>query len=95
MVENISEMLDEQRGWEGTVERLVVGEFPVDPTAQLCDPFQPEKFACHELTEGFAVGLVFSVPEYLPDGAFRPKFGCRLEESLFYPVSILLMTAAS
>lgn len=93
-LKGVTEMLEEQRGWKGTVETLVPGEWPVDaPAPQACEAFRPELFACNEVTAGFEDGLVCSVPEYLPDGAFVLHVGCRLEENRFDQVSLVFDTS--
>jgi hypothetical protein len=41
----------------------------------------------HERTAGFVDGLVCSLPEHLPDGAFTLPVGCRLDADHFHLVS--------
>ncbi len=83
------ERLAEQEGWPGTVERLVPHHWPAeDPPLQPCAPFRAADFALHERTAGFADGLVCSVPEQLPAGAFVLQVGCRLDPDTFHQVSV-------
>jgi len=47
-----------------------------------------DDFALHECTAGFADGLVCSLPEQLPGGAFVLQVGCRLDADHFHQVSL-------
>ena len=51
--------------------------------------FVPEQFMRHEITAVVQDALVFSVPEYLPDGAFQLEFGALLGVGLFQQLSIV------
>jgi hypothetical protein len=89
------ELLEQQRGWPGVQEVLVAGEWPADPPpAQPCGGFQPERFVQRGgLTAGFADGLVCSVPEWLPQGAFRLEVGCRVGAAMFQQLSLRIDAA--
>jgi len=82
-------VLAEQEGWPGTLEVLNPGIWPDDiPTAEPCAPFRLDDFALHERTAGFVDGLVCSLPEQLPGGAFLLQLGCRFEADHFNQVSL-------
>ncbi len=82
-------VLAEQEGWPGTLESLTPGAWPCeDPQPQPCAPFRAADFACHGLTAGFADGLLCSLPEQLPAGAFVLQVGCRLNADHFHQVSL-------
>ncbi|MCP9886877.1 hypothetical protein KBY96_02865 [Cyanobium sp. ATX 6A2] len=83
------QLLAEQEGWPGSVERLEPHRWPAeDPPPQPCAPFRAAHFALHERTAGFADGLVCSLPEQLPAGAFVLQVGCRLDAERFHQVSL-------
>ncbi|MEX1317687.1 MAG: hypothetical protein AB1Z22_11270 [Synechococcaceae cyanobacterium] len=83
------ELLAEQEGWPGSVERLEPHRWPAeDPSPRPCTPFSAAGFALHERTAGFADGLVCSLPELLPAGAFVLQAGCRLDPDTFHQVSL-------
>jgi hypothetical protein len=83
-------LLEQPRGWPGQLESLEPGAWPHhNPTPQACDRFDPQAFACHPLTAAFADGLVCSVPEQLPNGAFALQVGCLLSPQHFTQVSLL------
>jgi len=83
-------LLEQARGWPGQLESLEPGAWPEhDPTPIPCGRFDPEAFACHPLTAAFADGLVCSVPELLPSGAFALQVGCLLSPQHFTQVSLL------
>ncbi|MFZ0407743.1 MAG: hypothetical protein WAM11_06500 [Cyanobium sp.] len=82
-------LLEQQRGWPGRLENLEPGRWPAEPIEpQECEPFAPQAFALHPLTVGFADGLVCSVPEWLPQGAFSLQVGCRLAPDRFDQLSL-------
>jgi hypothetical protein len=82
-------LLAEQEGWPGTVERLEPHRWPgEDPPARPCAPFRAGDFVLHGCTAGFADGLLCSVPEQLPTGAFVLQVGCRLDPDTFHQVSL-------
>lgn len=82
-------LLDSQRGWAGSLETLVPHQWPADPPApQPCAPFDPEAFGRYPLTAAFADGLVCSLPEWLPQGAFTLQVGCRLASDRFDQLSL-------
>ena len=82
-------LLEQPRGWPGQLERLAPGAWADhDPTPQACERFDPQAFACHPLTAAFADGLVCSVPEQLPGGAFALQVGCLLSPQQFTQVSL-------
>ncbi|MFM7676764.1 MAG: hypothetical protein ACKO5F_14570 [Synechococcus sp.] len=83
-------LLAEQEGWPGQLERLEPHRWPEqDPEPKTYEPFSAAGFACHPLTVGFADGLVCSVPEVLPAGAFTLQVGCRLAPHRFHQVSLV------
>lgn len=89
------ELVAEQRGWPGLLERLEPGSWPSrDPRAEPCEPFDPGLFLQElpggglPLVAGCVDGLVFAVPEVLPAGAFRLQVGCRLAADRFDLISI-------
>ena len=51
--------------------------------------FVPEHFMRHERTATMPAGLIFSVPEYLPDGAYQLEIGCLHTVELFQQLSIM------
>jgi len=86
----VAAQLAELEGWPGRVESLEPHHWPVDdPDPVACDPFRPADFARYPLTAGFADGLVFSVPEVLPVGAFRLEVGCRTAGDRFEQLSLV------
>ncbi|MEB3307376.1 MAG: hypothetical protein VKK98_04395 [Cyanobacteriota bacterium] len=89
------ELLAEQRGWPGLLERLEPGVWPChDPQPECCTPFNPGVFLEKlpggglPLVAGCVDGLVFAVPEWLPAGAFDLQVGCRLAADRFDLISI-------
>ena len=89
------ELLAEQRGWPGRLERLLPGAWPShDPQPAPCDPFDPALFGPEPPAGGAPLvaacvdGLVIAVPEQLPAGAFRLQVGCRLAPERFDLISI-------
>jgi len=54
-----------------------------------CEPFSAEQFAIHPLTATFVDGLICSVPEWLPEGAFRLHIGCRTSADAFQQISLV------
>ncbi len=82
-------LLAEQEGWPGSVERIEPHRWPAeDPSPRPCGAFRAADFALHEPTAGFVDGLVCSVPEQLPAGAFVLQAGCRLDPDTFHQVSL-------
>jgi len=89
-------LLAEQEGWPGELERLEPQRWPAaDPEPQPCDPFRSSQFgdgisadpgAC--ISAGFADGLICSLPEVVPQGAFALQVGCRLDADHFQQVSL-------
>lgn len=89
VVSDWRQLLAEQEGWPGSVECLEPHRWPAeDPPPRPCAPFSAADFALHEPTAGFADGLVCSVPEQLPAGAFVLQAGCRLDPDTFHQVSL-------
>ncbi len=83
-------VLAEQEGWPGQLERLEPHHWPAtDPEPLSCEPFRPDSFCCGSLNAGFADGLLCSLPEQLPPGAFRLEVGCRFDADHFHQVSLL------
>jgi hypothetical protein len=79
-------LLEEQEGWPGTLEVLTPGVWPDDvPTVEPCAPFRLDDFTLHERSAGFVDGLVCSLPDQLPGGAFLLQVGCRLDADHFNP----------
>lgn len=82
-------LLAEQQGWEGSLQRLEPGAWPGEDRESLgCPPFRSADFARHQLTAGFADGLVCSLPEVLPAGEFVLEVGCRLDAGRFHQLSL-------
>ncbi len=83
-------LLAELEGWPGQLERLEPHHWPArDPEPVVCEPFRPDSFCHGSLNAGFADGLLCSLPEVLPPGAFRLELGCRLATDRFHQVSLL------
>jgi hypothetical protein len=89
------ELVAEQRGWPGLLERLEPGVWPShDSQPEPCDPFDPGLFLQElpggglPLVAGCVDGLVFAVPELLPAGAFGLQVGCRVAADRFDLISI-------
>ena len=83
-------MLASLRGWTGVAETFrpqpgCVGEV----SAPRPSVFVPDEFLRHERTAVMPDGLVFSVPEHLPEGAFQLEIGGLLGVGLFQQISIL------
>jgi hypothetical protein len=86
-------LLGEQEGWPGELERLEPMRWPaVDPAPQPCEPFRSSRFSRNTLTAGFDDGLVCSLPDQLPQGAFELQVGCRLDADHFRQVSLIYDT---
>jgi hypothetical protein len=51
--------------------------------------FVPDQFMRHDKTAVMQGGLIFSVPEYLPDGCFQLEIGGLLSVGLFQQLSIV------
>ncbi|MBC1261293.1 hypothetical protein FQK07_08395 [Synechococcus sp. BSF8S] len=82
-------LLAEQEGWPGELERLEPHRWPAaDGEPQPCEPFHGSQFSSNDLTAGFADGLLCSLPEQLPEGAFALQVGCRLDADHFQQVSL-------
>ncbi|SBO42488.1 hypothetical protein [Cyanobium sp. NIES-981] len=89
-VEQPLQQLEQLQGWAGELERLEPGRWPErDQPGQACTPFDPADFASQTLTAGFADGLIVSLPEWLPQGAFRLEVGCLLGPQQFRRISVL------
>lgn len=85
-----ADLLATAEGWPGTLEVLVPGQWPADDPEQIpAEPFSAAGFARHPCTAALADGLVFSVPETLPAGAFRLEAGCLLSPKRFHQISLL------
>ena len=54
-----------------------------------CEQFAAEQFAIHPLTATFVDGLICSVPEWLPEGAFRLHIGCRTSADAFQQINLV------
>ena len=74
---SLAETFQPQPGCIGRVSSL-------EPSA-----FVPEHFMRHERTAAMPAGLIFSVPEYLPDGAYQLEIGCLHTVELFQQLSIV------
>ena len=83
-------MLTSVEGWTSEAET-----FRPQPgcIGQVCaaqpSVFVPEQFMRHEQTAVMPAGLIFSVPEYLPDGAYQLEVGCLHTAGLFQQLSIV------
>ncbi len=79
------ELLAEQLGWPGVLERLQPGAWS---SHEPCAPFDPALFSGQQLVAGGVDGLVFAVPEILPADGFSLQVGCRLDPQRFDLISI-------
>ena len=83
-------MLTSVEGWTSEAET-----FRPQPgcIGQVCaaqpSVFVPEQFMRYELTAVMPAGLIFSVPEYLPDDAYQLEVGCLHTAGLFQQLSIV------
>ena len=83
-------MLTSVEGWTSDAET-----FRPQPgcIGQVCaaqpSVFVPEQFMRYELTAVMPAGLIFSVPEYLPDGPYQLEVGCLHTAGLFQQLSIV------
>ena len=84
------ELLAPLAGWSGRVERLLP-QPGVDGQAEAGETelFRPDQLLRHDCSAVLSDGLVFSVPERLPEGAFQLQIGARLAADLFQQISIL------
>ena len=82
-------LLEPLRGWPGQAELLRpqpgVMSRASDPRSVV---FEPEQLLRHDCCAVMPDGLVFSVPECLPDTAFTLEIGARLAVDWFQQVSI-------
>ena len=86
----LQELLTPMAGWSGRVERLkpqpgVDGQVE----ARGIELFRPDQLLRHDCSAVLSDGLVFSVPEQLPQGAFQLQIGARLAANLFQQISIV------
>ena len=77
------QLLQTLQGWQGT--RECWPEERVEP----CGAFSAEAFAVNPLTATFVDGLICSVPEHLPQGAFRLHIGCRTGRHTFQQINLI------
>lgn len=77
------QLLQSLQGWQGT--RECWPDERIDP----CDVFSAEQFAVHPLTATFVDGLICSVPEQLPRGAFRLHIGCLTSAKTFQQINLV------
>ena len=77
------ELLKDLEGWPG--ERECYPHEQLTP----CEPFAAEQFAIHPLTATFVDGLICSVPEWLPEEAFRLHIGCRTGADAFQQINLV------
>jgi len=77
------ELLQALEGWPGEREC-----YPHEQRKP-CGPFAAEQFAIHPLTATFVDGLICSVPEWLPKGAFRLHIGCRTSADAFQQINLV------
>ena len=86
----LADRLEPVRGWRGSLQRLIpmkgVGNQPSAPEQV---QFAPEQLLINSCSAVMPDGLVFSVPESLPTGAFRLEVGCLLGPALFQQLSLL------
>ena len=85
-----SDLLDALRGWNGT--RYVFVPRPgVDGQLNALQPvvFSPKFLLRNRCSAVVSDGLVFSVPDPLPDGAFQLEVGGLLAPDLYQQISIL------
>lgn len=82
-------LLEPLRGWSGYAESL---RPQPGVMARASDPqsvvFEPDQLLRHDCSAVMPDGLVFSVPECLPDAAFTLEIGARLGADRFQQVSI-------
>ena len=84
-----AELLARVEGWSGSEERLQPGHWPSeDPHPCASQPFERSRFLAGDCSVALADRLVFSVPERLPDGAFRLEVGCLLTPQRFHRISL-------
>ena len=89
-------LLEPLRGWQGSSERLTPSEaIQGQPSAPQPVVFDPEQLLRHDCSAVMADGLVFSVPEQLPNAAFRLEIGGLLGPALFQQVSVLFDSAGT
>ena len=85
-----ADLFDALRGWSGT-RQVFVPTPGVD--GQLNDPqpvvFSPELWRRNRCSAVLSDGLVFSVPDQLPEGAFQLEVGGLLAPDLFQHISIV------
>ena len=89
-VSQASTLLEQQRGWPGSIEVLrnpCRNGAPSPP--EPCAAFAPETFATETLTHGFADGLVCSVAEQLPQSGFSLQAGCRSRPDHFDQITLV------
>ena len=88
--EKLADLLDALRGWSGT-RQVFVPTPGVD--GQLDDPqpvvLSPELWFRNRCSAVLSDGLVFSVPDQLPEGAFQLEVGGLLAPDLFQHISIV------
>ena len=90
VVSKASELLEQQRGWPGTIECLHNPPRSGEPSPpEPCATFAPETFATGTLTQGFADGLVCSVAEQLPQSGFSLQAGCRFGPDRFDQITLV------
>jgi hypothetical protein len=77
------DLLKDLEGWPGEREC-----YPHEQRKP-CEPFAAEQFAIHPLTATFVDGLICSVPEWLPEGAFRLHIGCRTGADAFQQINLV------
>ena len=77
------DLLKDLEGWSG--ERECYPHEQLTP----CEPFAAEQFAIHPLTATFVDGLICSVPEWLPEEAFRLHIGCRTGADAFQQINLV------
>ena len=86
---DVRQHLAELEGWPGQLDRLVPGQWPAeDPEPLASEPFHADSFLNGNLVAGFDDGLLCSLPDSLPAGAFQLQVGCRLREGCFDQVSL-------
>ena len=83
------QQLAELIGWHGELEQLSPGANGLPSTPVTAEPFAIENFQRHDITAAFSDGLICSIPETIPEGAFTLEVGCRVTADRFQQLSLI------
>ena len=83
------QQLAELIGWHGELEQLSPGANGLPSTPVTAEPFAIENFQRHDITAAFSDGLICSIPETIPEGAFTLEVGCRVTADRFQQLSLV------